>query len=331
MFQTNVQPATPSFTFPDGVYQLKPVFVTGTGGTSTGPYFMYTVDSIRPAVVAVAFGGDANHDGKLNGMELATGSPIANITFMGVEDGRMVTVINTADGTTAGSATVSGNAAAVTLSGLSLTATTTATFNLEVRVTDAVGNPNNQSGATPANAINPAAFVTLGINRVAPTCTLALPNRTQLGIADDADMATAGYQLRTSVNTSADVTSSTGVSIALTGGSGPTSSAGAPTAGAYTHDFTVSSAGAVTYTVTPTCTDDAGNVTTGAAFMVTVDNVAPTCMITAPTAGSYSNPAITTTISTTNADGLTPSVSTTSAAACSWGTSRSSRRTRRPV
>src|SRR5262249_45053144 len=150
VYQTNVPSPAATFTFPDGTYSLKPVFVSGTMA-DPGAYVTYVVDSIRPRVTAIAFAGDANSDKTLNGSELPTGAPVMNIIFTGVENGRAVTVINRADMSTAGTGTVNANAAAVTLSGLSLTPTSDTSVDLEVRVVDAANNPNNPIGSITVN------------------------------------------------------------------------------------------------------------------------------------------------------------------------------------
>lgn len=311
VYQTSVPTPATAFTFPDGMYSLKPVFVTATGN-DPGPFVAYVVDSVRPAVATITFAGDANGDRTLNATELPTGAPVMNITFTGVENGRGVTVINRADSTMAGTGTVTANTASVTLSGLTLSATTDSTFDLEVRVSDAAGNPNNPAGAMPSMAIDMRAFVTLKIDRAAPTCSFTSPARMQLGIADDADPSAMGYQVRATVSTSADVTGAMGVTISLSGGATATAS-GAPSGGAFSTIFTVSSTGEIDYTLSATCRDDAGNATTSTPLMVRVDNVAPSsCMLTAPSGMTvFSNPAITTTVTAANANGLIPVITST--------------------
>ncbi|MBL8954296.1 MAG: hypothetical protein JNK82_26190 [Myxococcaceae bacterium] len=308
-YQTNVPTPSNTFTFPDGVYSLKPVFVFGAGGHSSGAYLAYTVDSIRPRVTAITFGGDANNDNILNGTELPMGNPVMNVTFTGVENGRAVTVVNTANSMDVGTGTVTANAAAVTLTGLNLTGTTDATFELEVRVSDAANNPNNfPVGNT---TINPEAVKTLRVDRVAPTCTFTAPTKAQLGTADDAS-AVMGYQLRATVSTSSDVTGMTGVTIAL-GGAAMMNASGAATGGLYSNDFTVSGTGELDYTLTATCVDAALNSTTSTVVNVRVDNQPPTaCMITQPMGSTvFSNGALSTTVIATNANGIVPVITST--------------------
>jgi large repetitive protein len=310
VYQTNVATPAASFTFRDGMYSLKPVFVTG-GSADHGPFVAYVVDSVRPAVATVTFTGDANNDKVLNATELPTGNPVMNVTFTGVENGRGISVVNRADSAVVGTGTVTNNAGAVTLS-LGLTGSSDTSFDLEIRVTDAANNPNNPAGATPATAVDAAAFVTVRVDRVAPSCAFTAPTKTQLGIADDADAAAMNYQLRATVSTSGDVSGNMGVSIALGGGASSTVS-GTPMSGLFTNDFTVSNAGEIDYTLTATCRDTAGNVTTSPPLMVRVDNVAPSaCMLTAPSGMTvFSNPAITTTVVAANANGLVPVISST--------------------
>ncbi len=308
VYQTNVPSPASTFTFPDGTYSLKPVFVTAGGMADPGAFVAYIVDAVRPRVTGITFAADSNADNILNATELPTGAPVMNITFVGIENGRSVTVVNRADMSTAGSGTTAANAAAVTLSGLGVTATTDATFDLEVRVVDAANNANNPSGST---TVNPEAVANLRIDRVAPTCAFTLPNKAQLGIADDASAA-AGYQVRASVSTSTDVTGAMGVTIAMTGGA-TLSAGGAPAGGVFSNDFTVASTGEVDYTLTATCRDTAGNAATTTGLNVRVDNQAPSgCMLTAPMGSTvFSNPAIQTTVVAANANGLVPVITST--------------------
>lgn len=278
-----------TFTFPDGTYGLRPVFVvtSPTNSTNTGDTLYYRFDSVRPAVATATFMNDANADKVLNATEQASGQPTLNLTFTNAPDGSSVTVINRANSSSVGTGTVTSQAASIALT-LGLTNVSDESFDFEVRVTSPapVSNPNNQANATPGTALNPQAFFSLQVDRVAPSCVITSPNVAQLGIADDADNVAMGYQLRTVVQTSSDV-GNTGVALSLSGAATQTTTVG-PTGGAtsVTHDFTVGTTGELDYTIGASCTDAAGNVATATSVQVRVDNVAPTCTLTAPSAAN---------------------------------------------
>ena len=303
-----------SFTFPDGSYSVKPVFVVGAV-VNAGTALAYVVDSTRPVVVTATLAGDANNDKTLNLAESPSGDPTLNITVTGAANGSTVTVVNVATGATIGAQTTIANGAASVPLALSLAATADQAFNIEVRVVEQPsGNTNNQTGATAANAINPAAFVSFRVDRVPPTCSVTSPNRAQLGVADDAS-GNAGYQLRGTVQTSSDVGPS-GVVMTLTGGSAPATFTGGPASGGstVTNDFTVAGTGTVNYSLAVSCTDSAGNAVNAAAVAVIVDNDPPTgCAITSPTAANSPYTAtrvLPITVTASNANGLTAVVTT---------------------
>lgn len=297
----NVVSPSNGFTFPDGIYSLKVVFVGGATTPIQGLVSSYTVDTVRPTVVSVGFVGDANADGRLNLAELPTGNPIANIVTTGVPDGRAISVRDLAGGVV-GTGTVNGNTAAVTLTGLGLTASTEATWNLAVDVTDAVNNPNKLANPVTGDPVNTAALPTLTVDRVRPTSTLVAPNKARLGIADDA-VAGGQFDLRVTATTSTDV-GNNGMSFALTGAATQTRQV-TPSGGNATTDFSVSNAGELTYTITATATDLAGNVEQNPPTRTfVVDNVAPACTLTAPTAGTYTTFQIATSATVTNGNGF---------------------------
>ncbi|MBX7114411.1 MAG: VCBS repeat-containing protein [Myxococcaceae bacterium] len=297
-----VAQAVASFTFPDGVYKLKPVFTIGTSH-DTGDYNAFVVDSVRPKVTAVTFMNDTNNDKKLNAAEQATGAPVAVISLMGVPDGRLVTVRKTSDNAVAGTGSSAGGSAAITLSGLMVTNTTEADYALVVETSDGANNTNKTSNPSMADPLNSEAFVTLRVDRVAPAVTLTAPNKAQMGIADDGDVA-AAYQLNVSALVPADV-GTNGVKIQL-GGAATQMVDVTPTGGVASTVFNVSSAGTLAYTVTVTATDSAGNVSTAVVFNVTVDNEAPQVTLVTPNAGGspYPSFAISTLVNVVGANGL---------------------------
>ncbi len=291
-----------SFTFPDGTYKLKPVFTIGTSH-DTGDYNSFVVDSVRPKVTAITFMNDTNNDQKLNATEQATGAPVAVISLMGMPDGRLVTVRKTSDNTVAGTGTSAGGSASVTLSGLMVTNTTEAEYALVVETSDAANNSNKTANPSTADPLNGEAFVTLRVDRVAPSVTITAPNKAQMGIADDGDVA-AAYQLNVSALVPADV-STNGVKIQLGGGATQMVDV-TPTSGVSSTVFNVSSTGTLAYSVTVTATDTAGNVGIPAVFNVTVDNDAPQVTLVNPNASGspYPSFAISTLVNVVGANGL---------------------------
>lgn len=305
---TMVAPTTPSFTFPNGTYRLKPVFVSGAVA-DTGDYTSYVVDEIRPTVTAVTFTGDANADKILNGMEQATGAPEVVITMTGVEANRPVTVRDAANSQVVGTGMSNANGmATVSLTGLNASATTEATFNLVVEVIDAAGNGNKTANGTPADPLNMAALVSLRIDRVKPSVNLTSPTKLQLGILDDGDGAMTGYQINVGGVVPADV-GTNGVNVALSGGSTQMANL-TPSSGNVTHVFSVASMGTTNYTITVTATDTAGNVGTPATVNVTVDTEPPVVTLVDPNpAGSpYPSFSIATLVNVVGANGSTATI-----------------------
>src|SRR5438046_1449946 len=78
-------------------------------------------------------------------------------------------------------------------------------YDVLVDVVDQGGNHNQTGAGTPLDPKNTEAFVSFRLDRTAPLATITSPSKLLLGPTDDADSATAGYQVRVSVNTSADV------------------------------------------------------------------------------------------------------------------------------
>lgn len=297
----------PAFTFPNGTYAMKVVVVAGSTVVPSMPLNLI-VDAIRPDVAVASFVGDANGDRQLNIAELAgqpprlqvtlgRGDVQATISAISVRDRTTNTVLNTA-----GAISWAGAVATVTFD--QNVTTTEQEYDLEIRVTDVSNNQNVLANATADDPLDTEAQLgTVRIDKQAPDCAITQPAVKLFGSADDADSATAGYQLRTRATTSADAVS---VRFDLTGAA--TQNATKTVAGAAaSHDFTVSSSGTLTYDVGAICTDGAGNTRTATAYTgVVVDNEAPTCAFTAPVASppAYPNFAIATSVNVGGADAV---------------------------
>ncbi len=276
---SNVPASVPNFTYPDGQYAMKAVL--DDGAISTSREVLLTVDSVEPVVRTVELLGDANGDRRLNAEELPSGPPELRITVDGLEDGRSVQVRNATNtniiygqaSSTAGQATVP------------LTAMPTgiaADYSLVVTVTDAAGNQNRVADPSPFYPLNTAAFFSFRLDRVAPSIVVSAPARTAFGIADDASAA-AGFQVRATVNTDADVATN-GVRMELTPAGGTVDLT--PSGLVATHEFTLPATGTVTYTLTITAVDTSGNRSAPVVRTLTVDLEAPTVDMVTPAANT---------------------------------------------
>src|SRR6185295_19384189 len=124
------------------------------------------------------------------------------------------------------------------------------------------------------------------------------PSRTLIGLGDDADTNTTGFQLRTFGTANGELT----MELALMGGAMPqTTGPQTPTNDSLLHDFTIPATGTTTYTVVLTAKDGAGNSCI-AMRPVDSDFVGPVATITSPTdAGSpYSSFSIPVSVSVTD-------------------------------
>lgn len=229
------------------------VSVTESGSNRTAiQTITVNVDLSQPQVLTFRFQGDANADGALNLAEQATGAPVALLTLQGVEDGQPITIQDQgAAGTVYGTGTVTAGAASVTLSGLGVTDTTEATYQLVASVSDKAGR------STSANK-------TLVVDRVAPALTIlspAVPAGQNPGVIlsqrDDADAALAGFQVRVTVQTAADV-GPNGVQVTHSPGGTDAASPDAVSHQASV-DFTVPDTGPFSYALSVSATDMAGN------------------------------------------------------------------------
>ncbi len=117
---------------------------------------------------------------------------------------------------------------------------------------------------------NPAASASIQVNRVLPT--VALTHRASFGPMDDADSATAGFQVRITGTAPVDTTCQLKVDSQAAQAATPNST------GDVSADFTVTSGA---HTSELTCTDAAGNSATAMSSFV-VDFIPPTVAITSP-------------------------------------------------
>jgi large repetitive protein len=312
--------SSPGFTFPDGAYWVRMVFKSLTGPQTVSIETFVSniqVESIRPVVTAFTFQGDANSDKHLRLSESASGDPVAMLTITGANGGTVVVrnrVTNTV--VSAAPVAIASGMAAVPLPGLGASgASFEGSFaDLVAEVTTVLGSKNMVVTPPPTGAtLNAAAFSSLRVDRAPPTCGMTAPSVAQLGIADDADGVTAGYQVRVGGTVPPDVVGNS-VLLEMVPASGTAQTQNVtPGAGTASHNFTVPGTGEVDYTARCTATDESGNVGGVATRAVRVDLVAPGCTLTAPNAGASpytSSYTITTTATITNGNGLVPLVFT---------------------
>jgi hypothetical protein len=293
---TNLGQNTPTFTFPDGSYDMWIEFVNTAGTAAPIPGFAQrihvNVESIHPTVTAFTYQGNTNGDAHLNATEQASGDPVAILAISGANGGTVVVRRTDTNAIVSGATpvTITGGAATLTLSGLNASSSTfeAPAFNLAADVTTALGSKNIITAPPPTGqTLNTAALSTIRIDRVAPTCALTEPAKAQLGLADDASSGTAGYQVRVAGTTATDV-GATGVTLDLTPTAGTAQTqATSPTGAAAGAMFTpVAQTGETDYTAGCQATDLSGNVGTRVSRAVRVDLAPPTCTIVTPNAGA---------------------------------------------
>ncbi|PTL83808.1 Ig-like domain repeat protein [Vitiosangium sp. GDMCC 1.1324] len=303
---TDVPSFVANFTYPDGEYSLKAV-LDDASFTDTPPVSLL-VDSARPRVTSIVVDQDLDHDGQVNLAELSPGiPPTLTVYVSGVENGRKVQVRDVSGVTLFGQADVSGGIAHVSLTGLPNPVE--ASYSLVALVTDTAGNANKTVAPSPLDPLNLEAFAQFRLDRLAPLLEDVTPaDKTVFGPADDADSSTAGYQVRLSARTSADV-GSEGVEVNVTPLNETRKST--PSALKISELFTVPTSGATTYTFRIQATDEAGNQTT-VTRTATVDFEPPVLVPVAPTpaAGSQLDSSIVTLrAQVTGAEGRTVSIS----------------------
>lgn len=279
VLRSGVMSPETGFTFPEGVYQLKLVVVSGGMVVATSNPVDFRVDVTPPTTSMFRLLGDANMDNRLNIAELNGMAPAVALSFNTGTGPAQVTGVTVRDQAT--STTVFNNAAAVMLmsgsANVSLNMNIQASvtlYNFEAVVTDDVGNTSDPVSARLSNVT---------IDSVAPTCVISAPTSTLFGGPMDADPAATGYQLDEQVTTSGDTTT-----VAMTvSGAESLSQMVTPSGGVATHRFNLTvPAGMVSrYNFGATCSDAAGNTTAATAFNnVDIDLDPPTCTITAPVA-----------------------------------------------
>ncbi|MHB8877810.1 MAG: hypothetical protein ACYC8T_29305, partial [Myxococcaceae bacterium] len=273
--KASAQAAEPIFTFPDGVYSIKPVVVAGAS-TNVGAATSLFVDSIRPTTVSTSMVGDANSDSRLNIAELASGNPKVIVV---TSEPSSVFARDHVSGAVYSTTQTTGVGNTITLD-LTITAAE-ADYNLEIVLQDSRQNGNVLTGPTVDDPLDNNAIFSLRVDRVAPACSITSPTKSQLGVSDDADSAATGYQVHAGVSTSPDVATN-GVVINLTGAMTQTA-ATTPSGGQASNDFTVLNSGTNTYNFAGRCTDQAGNSSTATPLAnITVDLEVPTCSLTSP-------------------------------------------------
>lgn len=301
------------FTFPDGTYSLIVVSQAAGGQYDTSAPLAVVADGLRPCVaIGLTVLGDTNNDQALNASELAgtvsarftlgCGDVPANITSVKWTSGCGATLHNQASGVSEAAGVYT-----VVLQRSTLPTPVEQQYQFGIQVTDNHGNTNVLCGTTPAP--NAGALFSLRVDDTPPVCTIAgLSNNAVFGLAGDADSSTAGFQLRTNVDTSTDVVT-TAVAVTVTGA---TSTAGTAsrTGDRVTRDFTFPATGTNTVSVGAVCTDAAGNATTGTSRTgILLDRDPPTCTLVTPANNSSSGTfSIATRVDVTGAEGQTVTV-----------------------
>lgn len=282
VLQQGVTSPANGFTFPDGSYEVKIVVVGG--GLAVAPAsapVAVLVDSVRPCVNGITrdLPQDTNNDDRLSIAELGGAQP--QLVFgLGCGDTSVATLAATspvvvrdivggvAAGVRPSTAVFAAGQYTVTLTG---TYATEVDLNLFVELTDIAGNRNQLAAMN-----DPATWIDLRIDPVAPVCSITSPSAPLLGIAQ-----VPGGNLDVLVATSADVGTG-GVNLTFTG---QTARVLTPTLSQAQSTYSLT--GDNTYTIGATCTDQSGNPSNATAVTTRVDLVAPTCNITSP-----ANPAV---------------------------------------
>lgn len=223
----------------------------------------------RPEVTAIRFEGDANGDGILNATESPSGQPVLIATIQRAEGGT-ARVLNAgaANAEVGAGVTIVNGEARIPLD--ALTVQPEGDYQLAVEATDTAGQQNQLGEGTGADARNDAAFVTLRVDRVAPTVIITSPTAGMLfGIAGDADNTLQnGYQLSVAGTVTEELSAA---GLRFTFDTGADDVRLDASQGTFTGNVTVTTAqtGTTPITIQAVATDLAGN--TGLAASVTFD------------------------------------------------------------
>lgn len=266
---------------PMGQQQVRAELVDVLGALSVTAPAATVVDTIPPRVLSIALAQDANNDNVVSLAELGLNQAATfNVTFEGVEDGRTATLL---DGTTPlGNATVTGNAATFSVSGL-----LDGAHNFRVLVKDAAGNPNDTSLVPPqllVPVVNATAFKTITFSRTPPSISVAAPSFAVCNVARDEDPTSVNtcevtFDVAVGASTSRVVFSLTGAGSITTATTVDASSfvSGHATA-VYSLAQTTSGA-----TLVATAYDATGNGRQATHAISLVDTLPPTLTIVSPT------------------------------------------------
>ena len=261
----------------------------------TQPYNVFNPNA-RPVVTEFTFQQDVNKDRTLNASELTGGAtPVAVLKTSNAVG--PVEIQDEISGVVFGTGTVAeGGTATVALS--ALPDKTSGTYSLVAVVKNASGLENKRKDATPEDPRNDAAFATLKIDLVAPAVTILTPADAVFGPADDADSATAGFQLAVNATVGADSNPEVKIDV------GDVHRTATHSAGSISETVTLNAAGTTEYTLRVTARDEGGNETF-AEHAFTIDYDPPTVEITSPLAsgGPYDSFTLTVTAQVTGADG----------------------------
>ncbi len=292
-----------AFTFPEGSYSLKLVVVSGTR-FNVSAALPLRVDVTVPCVADGGLSFDRDNgatntafaqDGRLNIAEygqssvpfvsfvLGCGETQASLASSNGVVLRQVVSSSVDDLESGLTQSVSFSGGRVNVALIGLTGTSSRTFFVELR--DQAGNVNVLSGPVDVAA------KALAVDLQGPTCSLTNPTGSLLGPSQ----VPAGV-LTASLNTSADVVDG-GVTFTLTGPSTPSPQSQTLSSGVATATFAVS--GDATWNLAARCLDPAGNRADTTTWTGRIDLVAPSVVITAPSAPADGGVALVTTSPTT--------------------------------
>jgi hypothetical protein len=313
LLQGSVSSPLGGFTFPSGSYSIK-VVVVGGGTTVASAELPLLVDVVRPCLSlnSIRFPQDVNSDARLNSMELASAAAQldfqldpacgdANLASLAAMNPVLVREITAGmPGAFLNAQSDVSFAAGRVVVNLTQGVANERDYSFFVELTDTAGNRSLFSG------VMDRAVASVRIDRVAPSCTVVSPTRTTLNRAD----LQAATNLNAVIGTSADV-GTMGVTSTLLGPQSITRSGG-PMGPANEASLTFTGlSGTNTWTLNATCSDASGNTTSIAPRALTIDLDAPTCAITSPTAGTYADLNLSTSVAVSGADNQMVTISTT--------------------
>ena len=313
LLSSNISSPTPSFTFPEGSYNIKIIVLGGGTIAESAPVSLF-VDVTRPCLLAGSrrLPQDLNGDSRLNSVELGSSPPQLEFsldpsckdTSPATLAATPVVVLEIVGGSPTGSFAQPTDVTWVSpnfLVNLTQGVSNEKNYVFFVRLADSAGNTNTYAGVG-----DPSTF-TFRIDKVAPSCDITTPSASQtlLGTSQ-----VPSGQFGVTIGTVLDVGDG-GVAANLTGSGSPQSALLTPVAPAYQASTTFTVSGTHAWTVAATCTDLSGNATSATSRNLTIDLDPPTCALTSPTTTApYGTNQILTTMTVGGAEGRPVSCTT---------------------